>query len=233
MVNTRRTVPVKILVLFFILLGLLGGLYVYYTSHKDKTPSDTTSSLPVSWVEYKNVKYSLEFIYPNSWGSPMISESLFQTGKHYDITFAHSPATSNSSSEVSIILDSEDAATKICDSGGEQCVVSSVLTSSVIEQKLKEDKSLFATYNNSSYATILGNIEQNSASKLSASKLSVYQVVNLPKLKVSAAQGIYAIMPSSSTCLENKFSPQNSEQNCITNDLYDTMSKILKSFKSI
>lgn len=200
-----------------VLLLAIGGWYAYDRSAQPTPKSDTGSS----WFKYKDDKYGFSFDYPSAWGTPQVSATNLDTGQEYIINFHKKTVSSNTNFSVAISMDSDDATAKFCDPDG-KCSTSGGISKSTIESRLKTPVN-FAAHDSDSYSTITTMPQEK------ISGISVYQKVNLSKIKVSAVVLNYQISNSSPNCIANKFS---SVQGCVSSSLYDTLSTTLKSFKT-
>lgn len=227
--KTKRSY--KKLLVFLVLVIILAAVGAFLWPAK-KTLSPTASQSP--WADYSSQKYGFKFTYPKSWGNPQVREAVAGSGKHYLISFVSTstkvgfdPKTKQlvlpNKSEW-IEMDSADATSKSCTSETE-CEVIPGITESAVKTVLSKHDISLAQQDASSYAAVSAAPLYNQQSNL-----DVYQIVNLPKIKVSAAHGLFHISGKAAGCPQNKFSANIS---CVSRSDYNSLNKTLRSLKAL
>jgi len=232
-----ETAPVKnnsSRLLMYLLLAVLvllafGGWYAYDKNHKSAKNSSAAQSVPAGWSAYKNTQYGFTFIYPDTWGSPSLSVTPADKGQSYSIVFIRqnlSPQDQAKQPTVSMHFDSKDLSRKICAANDQNdCTTQTAFTSDNVKTALKNKSSFTISDSNSGAIVSVGPTP-------SSQVLSSQQIVSLTKADSSAVRANYIIQNADKSCTQNAFSP-NSMMNCITQNTYDTVNKVLKSIQNV
>jgi hypothetical protein len=186
-----------------------------------KSSSPAPKQTASQWTEFKSDEYGFKLNYPKEWGDVSVRERTLQVGKTYNINFGAPSATVKG---VGITMDSDDYEAKYCDPDG-KCYTEVGVSKTTIKDRLK-NKAGLATATDDGYAMIQ-NYPKQKISGFSAS-----QIVNLPKIKVSAAVASYQVFKSSDKCPQVKFI-NDSTLKCVTEEDYHQVSKVLKSLKAL
>jgi hypothetical protein len=196
--------PLILAALILLLVAVLGFMY-----HQNKSGKFTSANLPTNFSEFKSDKYGFGFIYPTNWGKASINEVSVEKGKIYNINF--------------YVSTKEPVAPYFIRMGyGNN---SSIITKANLQKQLS--RSDFIKKDTSSYAWLdisAGSHVQNA--------LTIDQIVDLPKIKVDAAEIVYFIRGDSTECSTSKFSTSN-DGKCITEANYEVVSEVIKSLKSL
>lgn len=219
-ISRSRIIPAVVLVA---VVAVFGGWYIWHNNQP-----------PQGWVKFESQKYGLKFIYPKSWGNPIISEYAADTGKRYLISFANpnekvqvDPKTLmliQPKTSTGITMDSDDATFKLCPIEN-QCQNLPMVTKSYITSQLNKASAVFVQQDETSYSQISVSPAHNQQSGL-----DVYQIANLPKIKVTAAHGSFYISGNKPDCPKNSFS---NKEGCVSQDDFVSFAKVLKSLKAL
>jgi hypothetical protein len=220
--SSQRSRLVKLEIILPVILLIIIFFIAWYGRHNNGALNNDV--IPTSWIEYKATKYGFKFSYPTSWGAAQIVNTKGKTGSQYQVNFGVSPNSkiANKNLSVFISMQSDDYISSICSSDCQS--QTNTATSKSIRANLKSKSNSFIKHDDSSYA-FMATIP---AAKIST--LTDVQVVNLPKLKVSGAVGIYTVKDIGD-CPTAKFA-SSSKGGCITHANYDTLSKVLKSLEA-
>jgi hypothetical protein len=191
-------------VIIVLVLLLLGLVYVY---GQNKTNTQKKSSSNAEWVNYKATKYGFQFSYPKSWGLPNVNETEASTGNHYDVRFYVKRGVP---SLHFISMDSGSLG----------------LTKNKVQKAITSNSANIVKRDSTSYSTV--DVYPTFGTQ---SQLSIRQIINLPKVNVSAVTYTYLINGKLSNCPVGRFSP--ADKNCITENAYNTGLKVIKSIKAI
>jgi hypothetical protein len=212
--------PVIVLVL---LAAAAGGWYLW-KYFEDRPPS--------GWTSYKDSARGFRFDHPNNWGPAKVSERAGDKGKTYQISLPQ-PKSPENNQPLVITMESDDFTEKICTAAQPpQCITEKGF---INQQSIKESLNRIAKvesspwkplYDTSSY-TILQPDRQGKI----VVGLFTYQIVNLPKIKVTAVSAGYGKPNIGNDCPQKL--ADDSKTNCITKSNYETLNKILKSFRSL
>ncbi len=208
--------PNLIIALVVIVAIAIGGWYEYNHTHKN---SGQNVNLAVKWDTYKDTADKFQFTYPDPWGKPQVQVISLSPGKEYSITFA-APATAKHNE--SIAMDSTDVAKKVCSTSGD-CQTVPTLTSDSVKQQLNKPSYKFVAKDANSYATLSTSGGFNN--------LSIYRIVSLPDLNISAASGSYAKKASSTKCSQTSFG--SDAMGCISQAVYSQLNTTLGSIKPL
>lgn len=189
------------LVIIVLVLLLLGLVYVYGQNKNASKIYD--KSHQVVWKTYQAQAEGFKFSYPQTWGNPVLA-SL--PASSYRITFPH-----NSSSKNSVI------SFYMAPSG-------SGINKNYVEQLLKKSKVSAASTDSTSYTSLI----YLPSEKISG--LTMYQIVDIPKINVSAMTVTYQLTNSGPNCPAHKLSSQSG---CINKTEYSDINKLAKSFQKI
>jgi hypothetical protein len=189
------------------------------------------------WIQYKSLAYGLKFSYPKDWGTPTVSHIEEQNGRNYIISFrtSHSSATRNPTIPATgvkpafnMAFESEGVIHTVCPSNGSSCITSHAFTKSELQKALSGDKTKFLKYDSTSYSVLLSDSKSGLASGL-----NFYQIVNLPRLSVSAVRAVYYNIGNTSTkCPIDRLSPDSSKD-CITESIYNKVARTVSSIHSL
>jgi hypothetical protein len=221
-----------VIVLLVVVAACFGG-WKLYNNLTDKNSDSTNGSTKqgskspaITWTDYQNAKYGVAFTYPKNWGDMVqIYEKAADVGKEYSVTFIQTGANSGDKTiSFAISMGSNDLKASFCKTPG-NCVTSVGTTKSSIQEQLKTGSGI-AQKDDSSYVTILNDPQQK------ISGVSMYQIVNLSKINVSAAVLYYQKINSGVNCPADKIAT-SSTQGCFNQSDYETLNKIAKSIHSI
>lgn len=226
MKNNQKGFLHQNLIIFLVILVVILGLAVAYKVHHKANVSPTATSSSLS--EYKNEQYGFKFTYPRAWGDASTKKTALQKGYRYAISF--SGASKNLKQTLpSIVLESNDSENQFCDGKG-NCMKLPGFTKTSFNNSLMKDKSTFLKYDSTSTTILTNSLSGNTSS----SQLLIAQIVDLPKINVSAARGLLSHTTSpSSGCGDNKLAESNSGSVCVTKNDFDGLSKTLKSIQKI
>lgn len=193
------------LLIIVLVLLLLGLVYVY---GQNKSNSNKKAAVSSDWATYSSSQYGFKFDYPKSWGTPKINETEFNTSKHYDVRFYVKPGVPLLHS---ISMDSGSLG----------------ITKVKVQKAINSSSADIVKKDSTSYTTV--DVYHTFDTQ---SQLSIKQVVNLPKVDVSAVTYTYLINGKLTSCPVGKFSPADNKS-CVTENDYDTGLKVIKSIKAI
>lgn len=246
--------------ILIIMIALCGvSLFIYYSfksqsifavdSPKMFLPTSTPTIITQSgWKWYENRSAGFRVSYPKEWGKPDFTSYGGDSGVSYRINFLPGPqyrlshgTTTKSRSSIMIGFDSIDFSKDDSMPGVVNRKIGPYTTKKSIERMIKSIKSegtiqwgtpgesttTIVDYNSKSYSILLDNIHKGATNEL-----SVFQFVNLPKLKVDSAFVIYEILDRPSSCEESKLS-KNDKEGCLTFEINDTLIKVLSSLQEI
>jgi hypothetical protein len=217
-IHLAQNVTVLLLVLVAV-VAFIGGWYLGTKHQSSSQKAASTSNL----LSYKNTKYGFQLMYPSDWGNPSTTENTINNDTHYIVRFQKSPVNATSFN-ISLWMDYSDPKNSTCNAS-KQCFDPSAVTSVNIHDTLKNNKSVLTASDSSSYAIVSNPSGQN------ISSLTAAQIVNISKIKASAATITYQVSGVSG-CSSNKFAT-NSTSGCITHSDYETVNQVLKSLKSL
>jgi hypothetical protein len=221
----KKELPIILIVL--VLLFAAGWVGRHY--QKQKQTEKKAAEIPANWATYKNTSYGFQIHYPRSLGQPSVFEIPGQQGKSYSIHFSPPlPVSAGHQDDFTIHLDSSDLYTKTCyNHNSDMCSTTTALTQAEIQKALLNNKSGFIKYDTTSYGFIPPNNGHGTIGQL-----DIFQIVNLAKIKVSAAHGTYLVLGKTTDCPVAKLAP-DTQSKCLTNALYDTVAKVLKSLQPL
>lgn len=231
--NIEKNIPSKrpdlwkaVIILFFLIALAIAGWYIYPKAHK------TTSNTPiVSWAEYKATKYGFKFDYLKAWGTPSLHVESQQPlpgasslTSIYAIAFPDSAAGQRQSA-LSITFSPDTSASNSCAPSDSNCPGTTFLSASLIKNILAHNKKSFVKYTDTSFATLASSSNHSLA-------LNIAQIVNMPKLNVSAASLNYTLSQAAQSCPKSQLA-QNTQTQCITQTDYSDFSQALGSLSSL
>lgn len=223
-IKRLRLQKIPFLVIPLVLVAGLGAGYYIYNQNNAK------NTVPEGWVEYKNDKYSLRFIYPKVWGEATLTDTTAKKGKQYNIAFRNNGSSGSFKNQVGVTMQTNDYLHEVCQSK-DKCITLDRFDSGTVYRILKADKEFLAKYDTTSYATVKANTIDSPVPGLSSS-LDYYQVVNLHKINVSAVHVIYSIPGTNRDCPLYKLSV-DSENKCVTQRNYQDLVSVVKSIKTL
>ena len=209
--------PNLIIALVVIIAIVIGGGLEYNHNHNKNSSSNAGAA--VKWDTYKDTTDKFQFTYPDPWGKPHVQVISYSPGKEYSITFA-APAPDKSNE--SLDMESTDVAKRVCITSG-NCQTVPTLTGDSIKQQLSKATYKFVAKDADSFATLSNSVGFNN--------LSIYRIVNLPDLNISAASGFYAKKASSTKCSLTSFGAD--AMGCISQTVYTQLNTTLGSIKSL
>lgn len=211
-------------------LAFWGGWYASNHNKNSKSSSNNTSSSV--WAEYPNQKYGFKLNYLKSWGAPRLSVGSQQTSSGssattslYTITFSNTSSSKQPTLYISFSADSAPASN--CAQGDKNCPAAPSLSASSIRALLSQNKSQFVKYTASSFTTLT-----YPSTSLSTAILNIVQIVNLPKLSVSAAGLNYTLSNVPQSCPRSQLAPSTQDK-CITQSDYTNFSQSLSSLSPL
>ncbi|MBX4190944.1 hypothetical protein KW794_02545 [Candidatus Saccharibacteria bacterium] len=208
--NSRaRSSILMVIILAIIVLAALATWYFTKPASKQVYSGATTVSIPSDWLEYKATKYGFVFNYPKTWSSPEVKESVLEGVKQEEITFS-----GNSKTTYSVVTFMTPDNAKVTSNRAN------------IQKTLAGDKKSFLKYDGGSYSTAL----MDSGTK-SIAQINISQIVNLPKLKISAAVTEVLLNPNSK-CAGNKLAA-SSNDGCFSETDYTTVSQFVKTVRPL
>jgi hypothetical protein len=206
-IHLARDLAIMVAVIITALSFFIG----WYVGHPhQKTKKNSAASVQSGWKTYQNKQHGFQFDYPSAWTKPTFTENNAGSGKIYNVQFIKTDSNGKLSYYILLTMASDSTKT---------------VSSSTIKQLMQASQG-FVARDSSSFATVASDSQQKTSS------ISAYQIVDLPKLSVTAASLTYQISGGSSTCPKNQFA-QNSGGSCIEKSDYNNASALLKSIKSI
>lgn len=207
----KRVLKLNRIVLGFIILILIASALAIY-NQRTNTKGKSSLSMPADWTTFKSDQYGFRFSYPKSWGKAKLSTNKDIGGvARYSIVFTPAKPTEISKS-ISVNMDSSDCK-NVC------------VTKDSVKKNIAAGKTAFVKYTNNSYAWI------NSSTESKTNTLTEVMVVDIPKIKVTAAAVFYTLN-NGNNCPQNKFAV-DSKDSCITVKDYDTVMQVLQSIEAI
>ena len=212
------TVIVLIVVFLMVLSFAIGLKWEKKTINKSQQSASLHA--PADWSAYENKEYGFGFIYPNSFGKPLVNTKAGTTGHTYHITFPS--AKGNAIPEINMTTD--DYKDKICTADKKCHDITNQLNKAYVTNTLKSYSNIIVVQDDSSFAMVA------SGPSGAGSTLGLDQIVSLEKSKISAVS--LQIKKGGSNCPNQKFSTDLSS-GCIVQNDYDTLNQIAKSIKEI
>jgi len=218
-----------VIALLIIAIAGFGGWRLYNNLTADNV-NDSNNQNPkssvITWTNYQDAKHGIGFTYPKNWGdSVQIDEKAAEVGKQYSVTFIQKgDNNSNKAIAFAISMDSNDLKATFCKSAS-NCVTSGGITKASVEQGLK-DGSGIVQKDSTSYTTLVNVPEQK------ISGMTIYQIVELTKINVSAVVLSYQKVGSGVNCPSDKLA-SSSMSSCMNKSDYEILNKIAKSIHSI
>jgi hypothetical protein len=233
-IPAKRRVSKKLLVIILAAILVIAGLSWYTWNHNQqqkaaKEAADKAAALvpPPGWTKYQSQKYGFQFIYPKTWGPVNVIYIPQKHGKQYTISFgfASEAASKNNVGDISQIkMDSTDFLIRSCDEKNKnQCSNESAYTKVDIEKALSGDKIGIVAYDNISYTIY---------DYSSYSQLEINQIVDLPKINVTAAKATLQRYSPITGCSMDKLQIKT-KAGCIGQKDYSDMKKILYSLQPL
>lgn len=208
------------LILVAVVVVAVVAWYAYHKKHNDSPVNNSVSSLSQDWTQYKATKYGFMFDYPKTWGTPTVSEYTRKQGTHYEIGFS---TDTKQGISVTAAFDSKDEMNPGC--GGSCGILKGYVKEDVLKA-LSGTKANYVKYDSSSYSTLQVDPKSDVAGEL-----FMYQIVNLSKIKATAAQIAYTRM-GSATCPSDKLA-DNNVSGCVTLASYNDLNRFAKSIKNL
>ena len=200
----RANLSKLLIVLALLVIGGVATAYTYYAG-KDK---QSVNSPRVDSTLYKATKYGFMFDYPKQWSAPRINESTIEGIKQIEVIF-----NGNSETAYSVV------ALMIPDASRANTVKSR------IQKTLSLNKKNFLKYDETSFSTALMD-----TSTKSIGQINISQIVNLPKLNISAAT-IEVLLNPSDKCA-GKLSTDDAKD-CFTQADYAAVSQFSHSIRPL
>ena len=189
---------------------VVGGAATAYSHHLSKNKSadsQTSTNIPSEWTSYKNDQYGITLSYPKTWGQPEINSGQGQS-KSYSVTFPKYTKRGSSNVTTLFYMDPNDL----------------VANKSSIQSQIRSGVPSAVASDSSSYATVFSSQSQH------ISGLSLYQIINLPKIGITGVMAHLQVVNTKVSCPSNQFSQADT---CITRSDYDNLNKITKSIKNL
>lgn len=213
----------KVITIILAIVIVAAGSFYYYSNYYHKnSASQQSSNLPEGWSSYQATKYGFQFMYIKSWGSPQITETKYGQGKTYNIAFNKLPPDKNQA--ITITMDTINANKKVCVTV-KNCQTIKAVTADFIQQQLQKQVIRTVTSDKNGYA-IMYTASKNS----STYNLSVFRMIDLSSLNISAAVGSFSKVSKVSCSTTQLASTQNG---CINQEDYNNVVKLLSSIKKL
>lgn len=227
--NPNRSVTSKLsdsaLVLIIVVLMLISfAVGLGWEKKSNKSKQDSTSIVaPAGWSSYSNKDYNFGFIYPNSFGKPLVDVKKGNVGESFHITF---PSSSNKDQALELNMSSSDYKDKICTPDKKTCNdVGSVITKDFITGMLNSSDQTIVVQDATSFAMVVGDPARKQ------SVVGLDQIVDLKKAKINAVS-LQLTKTGGDNCPRDKF-VSDAKSKCVVQKDYDTLNQIAKSIKDI